>query len=87
MADEAEGGRVGTGVLWASAVQQAVKHPSILTASVSGATAEEGVRAGVEEEKNTRVAFAKVKVMLRLCQCRHAHPWNTQVSDSSARLT
>lgn len=84
VADEAEGGRVRTAAFWASAVQQPVEHPSVLAGSVPGATAEEGMRAGGGGWDRPVVVFLKVKVMLR--SCPRAHPWNTQVSDSLARL-
>ena len=73
MADEAESGRVGTGVFWASGVQQAVKHPPVLTGSVPGATAEERMRAGVEED-DTGVVFLKVQVAWVLSCSPVEHP-------------
>ena len=61
MADETEGGRISrTGVLGASAVQQSIKHPSLLTGPVAGPTAEERMGAGVDREsrhQNTIQSF------------------------------
>lgn len=51
VADETEGGCVsGTRVIRASAIQQAVEHPSLFTGPVTGPTAEEWMGAVVEED-------------------------------------
>lgn len=53
MANETEGGRVSrTCVFRASAVQQTVKHPSLLTGPVTGPTAEKWMGAAVEESRH-----------------------------------
>lgn len=54
MTNEAEGGGVArTGVVVAPAIQQPIKRPSLLTGLVTGPTAEEGMGAVVDQEKNT----------------------------------
>ena len=51
MTNETEGGRVSrTRVIRASAVQQSIKHPSLLTALVTGPTTEEGMGAVVDKD-------------------------------------
>lgn len=51
VANETEGGCVsGTRVIRASAIQQAVEHPSLFTGPVTGPTAEEWMGAVVEED-------------------------------------
>lgn len=68
MADETEGGHVSrTGVLGASAVQQSIKHPSLLTGPVAGPTAEERMGAVVDPEsrhQNTIQLFLPRSILL-----------------------
>lgn len=59
MANETEGGCVSrTCVIRASAVQQAIKHPSVLAGPITGPTAEEWMGAVVVENRHQRSIFS-----------------------------
>lgn len=58
MTNKTEGGRVSrAAAVWASAVQQSIKHPSVLTGLITGPTAEEGMGAVVDKHMSDTSAF------------------------------
>lgn len=58
MTNKTEWGRVSrAAAVWASAVQQSIKHPSVLTGLITGPTAEEGMGAVVDKHMSDTSAF------------------------------
>ncbi len=65
VANETEGGRVSrTRAVGPPAVQQSIKHPSVLAAPVTGSTAEERMGSVVDEEQTADMQY---KIKLFVC--------------------